>query len=75
MNIYSISIDDTKLWASTQNLPELIKATTALEAFDQAIGQVQDNAKSALLTKKAKDSERFLLQVGKQVPHKRRVKS
>lgn len=72
---FSAFIDDTKLWASKQDLPELIKATTVLEAFDQAIGQVQNNAKSALLTKKAKDADRFLLQVGKQIPHRKRVKS
>ena len=72
---FSAFIDDTKLWASKQDLPELIKAATVLEAFDQAIGQVQNNAKSALLTKKAKDADRFLLQVGKQIPHRKRVKS
>ena len=72
---FSAFIDDTKLWASQKDLPSLIDATTKLQAFDRAVGQFQNDAKSALLTKKKRDAERFLLQVGRRIPHVKKAKS
>ena len=68
-------IDDTKIWAKLGDLPALIQATQDLSSFDASIGQVQNDKKSCVLTRKQKDAQRFLVQVGRQFEIKKTTKS
>ena len=72
---FATFIDDTKLWSKISDFDTLVRVANELSAFDTAVGQIQNDQKSSILTKKKKDAQRFLLQVGRQLPVKRQVKS
>ena len=68
-------IDDTKLWARISDFQALAEAAIDLSFFDSAVGQKQNDKKSLILTKEEKNAQRFLLQVGRQMPKAKEAKS
>ena len=68
-------IDDTKIWAKISDFPSLVQATNELSFFDAAVGQIQNDNKSLVLSRKKKDAQRFLAQVGRRFPIRKQAKS
>ena len=68
-------LDDTKLWSKVSDFPALVNAASQLSNFDAAVGQIQNDAKSAILCRKKKETQRFLIQVGRRLTKKTSAKS
>ena len=75
LNNFASFIDDTKLWAKLSDFQTLVEAANDLSVFDSAVGQIQNDKKSLIMTKKEKNAQRFLLQVGKKMPKAKDAKS
>ena len=58
-------IDDAKFWAPSCEEAQLERAFQEAEAFDRSIGQTTNDLKTAILSKRMRDSSRFLRQVGR----------
>ena len=68
-------LDDTQHWSRVSDFPALVNAASSLSQFDASVGQIQNDVKSAILCRKKKETQRFLIQVGRRLTKKTSVKS
>ena len=72
---FSAFLDDTKIWTNTNEVHALSDAFTAINEFDVGVGQVLNEEKTTVATRRKKNATRFLLKVGRACKVKKRVRS
>ena len=72
---FSTFLDDSKIWTRTSDTNALVDAFKAIHEFDTGVGQVLNDEKTIVATRRKRNANRFLLKVGRACKAKKQAKS